>query len=96
MFDVAAEGPLEYVKESLKVCFLRFLHSCADCGNKSNGSNISVASSCFDRVDELRDQGFDQSDIRIVTSTAYIGDGSYFQEIVSPVLNESVQLRLTP
>ena len=81
MFDVAVDGPLECIKESLKVGFLWSLNSRANCGNKTNGSNISIASSCFDRVKELQDQGFDESDIRMVTSTAYIGDASNSLEI---------------
>ena len=47
-------------------------------------------------MDELQGQGFDESDIRMVTSTAYIGDTPHFLEIELPVLNESVQLRLPP
>jgi hypothetical protein len=94
MFDVAVDGPLEYVKEPLKVGFLLSLRPCADCSDKSNGGKASVASSCFDRVNGLQDQGFDESDIRMVISTAYIGDASHSPEIESPVLNESRQLRL--
>ena len=76
MFNVAVDGPLEWVKESLKVSprgSREYFDSRADCKGKSNGSNASVASSCFDRVVELQGQGFDESDIRMMTSTTYIG-----------------------
>ena len=42
-----------------------------DC--KANRKNVSVAAACFDRVAELADQGFDESVIRAVTATMYIG-----------------------
>ena len=53
------------------------MRSWADGGDKSNGSNVSFASSCFDRVIELRDQGFEESDVRAVTSSTYIGEVSH-------------------
>ena len=75
MFDLAVDGPLQYVKGSFKVSprgLRQHLDSRAD-GGQSDGGNASVASSCFDRVAELQNQGFDESDIRMVTSTTYIG-----------------------
>ncbi|KAF9646067.1 cytochrome P450 [Thelephora ganbajun] len=62
LFDVAVNGPLNYVKESLK----------------ANGSNVSIAASCFDRVAELADQGFDESVVRAVTATMYIVLRTFF------------------
>jgi len=41
---------------------------------KVNGTNVSIAASCFGRVTELADQGFDESVIRSMTATAYIGE----------------------
>ena len=41
---------------------------------KVNGTNVSIAASCFDRVAELADQGFDESVIRSMTATTYIGE----------------------
>jgi len=41
---------------------------------KVNGTNASIAASCFDRVAELADQGFDESIIRLMTATTYIGE----------------------
>ena len=35
---------------------------------------MSIASICFDRVAELADQGFDESIVRQVTSSMYIGE----------------------
>ena len=41
--------------------------------NEAGGRNVSIAALCFDRVAELEDQGFDESIIRAVTATMYIG-----------------------
>ena len=76
LFDVAVDGPLDYVKESLKVRLpiLRTPISVLGLnGAKVNERNVSIAASCFDRVAELADQGFDESVIRAVTATAFIG-----------------------
>jgi hypothetical protein len=77
LFDVAVNGPLDYVKESLKVGLSVPRTHISILGltdGKANGSNPSVAASCFDRVAELTDQGFDESVIRAVTATMYIGE----------------------
>ena len=74
MFDVAVDGPLEYVKECLKVSFQFFPTLGLTVVDKSNKSNASIVSSCFDRVAELQNQGFSESDIRGVAGTAYIGE----------------------
>jgi len=42
--------------------------------SKVDGTNVSIAASCFDRMDELADQGFDEGVIRSVTASAYIGE----------------------
>jgi hypothetical protein len=79
LFGMAVVGPLEWVKESLKVsqCGPRGpLDSWTDVCGKSNGSNASIASSCFDRVAELQNQGFNEDDVRAVTATTYIGEAS--------------------
>jgi len=41
---------------------------------KANETNVSIAASCFDRVEELVDRGFDESVIRSMTATAYMGE----------------------
>jgi len=77
LFDVAVNGPLDHVKESLKVgpSVSRTYVSVLELNNsKVNGTNVSVAASCFDRVEELADQGFDESVIRSMTATMYIGE----------------------
>jgi hypothetical protein len=77
LFDVAVDGPLDYVKESLKVGPSMPRARISILGltdGKANGSNPSVAASCFDRMAELTNQGFDESVIRAVTSTLYIGE----------------------
>jgi len=56
LFDMAVDGPLDYVKQCLK----------------ANTGNVSIAAACFDRVAELADQGFDESTIRAMTATMYI------------------------
>ena len=61
------------------------LNSQADSGDKTNGSNASIASSCFDRVVELQNQGFDESDIRAVTGTAYLGEIPSMFELSHPL-----------
>ena len=76
---MAVNGPLEYVKESLEVSLVEAsqssrLNPWADGGDKSNGSDFSIASTCFNRIVELQNQGFDESDVRAVTSTTYIGE----------------------
>ena len=74
---MAVDRPLEYAKGSLKVSPCgphERLDSQVDSGDKSNGSDASFASMCFDRVAELRDQGFEESDIRAVTSSTYVGE----------------------
>lgn len=76
MFDVAVDGPLEYVKESMKV-WLRGASanvSSANCDSQSGDCNVSIASSYFDQEIAFQNQGFDESDIRAVTSTTYIGE----------------------
>ena len=77
LFEVAVNGPLDYVKESLKVglpihdTYISFL----GLNNaKDNENNISIASSCFDRVEELADQGYDESVTRSVTATMFVGE----------------------
>ena len=81
MFDVAVDGPLEYVKESLKVLFLEARADISslsvDDGYQSGGHNASIASSYFDQETALQNQGFDGSDIRAVTSTTYMGKAPY-------------------
>ena len=77
MFNVAVDGPLEWVKKTLKVSprgSREYFDSRADGKGKSNGSNASVASLCFNRVVELQGQGLDESDIRMMTSSTYIGE----------------------
>jgi len=41
---------------------------------KVNGTNFSIAASCFDRMTELVDQGLDESVIRLATATTYMGE----------------------
>jgi len=41
---------------------------------KANETNDSIAASCLDHVAELADQGFDESVIRSMTATTYIGE----------------------
>jgi len=76
LFAVAVDGPLDFVKESLKVglpthCMRVSILEPND--YKANGRSVSVAASCFDRIAEFADQGFDESIIRSVTATMYIG-----------------------
>ena len=81
VFGMAVEGPLEWVKESLKViqCGLcECLDSWTDACDKSNGSDASIASSYFNRAVELQNQGFDEGDIRAVTAAIYIGEASHY------------------
>jgi len=42
--------------------------------SKVNGTNVSIAASCFDRMEELADQGFDEYVIRSMTASAYMGE----------------------
>ena len=74
LFDVAVDGPLDYVKESLKV---RLSISCISIlkvtARKANGNNVSIAATCFDRVVEPEYQE-DENVIRAVTGTMYIGE----------------------
>jgi len=77
LFGVAVDGPLDHVKESLKVGPLT-LHACISVlepkNGKVNGANLSIAASCFDRMTELTDQGLDESVIRLMTATTYMGE----------------------
>ena len=41
---------------------------------KVNETNVSIAASCFDRTEELANQGFDENVIRSMTATTYIGE----------------------
>jgi len=41
---------------------------------KVNGTNVSIAASCLDRVEEMVDQGFDESVVRSMTATTYVGE----------------------
>jgi len=73
---VAVDGPMDFVKESLKVCLSNYrirIPIVELNHNKANGRNVSIAALCFDRVAELADQGFDESVIRAMTATMYIG-----------------------
>lgn len=77
LFDIAVDGPFDYVKETLKVGLsaLRTDGSTPGLNDvKAGGGNDSVAASCFDRVAELADQGFDEGDIRAMTATMYMGE----------------------
>jgi len=79
LFAVAVDGPLDFVKESLKVGLPAFRTVHPDPGlnnDKANETNVSIAALCFDRVAELADQGFDESVIRAMTATMYIGKTS--------------------
>jgi len=44
---------------------------------KVNGTNVSIAASCFDRMEELANEGFDESVIRLMTASAYMGEIIY-------------------
>ena len=85
LIDVAVNGPLDYVKESLKVglpihdTYISFLGLK---NGKDNETNVSIASSCFDRVEELADQGYDESVTRSVTATMYMGETIYRRYIL--------------
>ena len=77
LFDIAVDGPIDHLKEALKVCPLITSTCTLICGlndRKVNGASASVATSYFDRVEELAGQGFDESVIRAVTATTYIGE----------------------
>ena len=41
---------------------------------KVNGTNFSIAASCFGRTTELADRGVDENVIRSVTATTYTGE----------------------
>jgi len=41
---------------------------------KVKETNVSIAASCFDRMEELANQGFDESVIRLMTASAYTGE----------------------
>ena len=76
MFDVAVDGPLAHVKRFLKVspsgpC--ERTDSPIDDRDKSGGSEVSI-SSCFGRIADLRGRGFEESGVRALTSTVYIGE----------------------
>jgi len=67
---------MDFVKESLKVglsthCTRIPILELND--YKANERNVSIAALCFDRVAELADQGFDESVIRGMTATTYMG-----------------------
>jgi len=76
LFAVAVDGPFDFVKESMEVS-LPVLHTHISVLGlndvKANGTNVSIAALCFDRVAELADQGFDENVIRAMTATMYIG-----------------------
>ena len=74
---MAVNDPFDYMK-SLKVSQSKRLGSWAETCDKSKGSKVSIASSCFDRVVELQDQGFNEGDVRAVTATTYIGEVSRY------------------
>ena len=97
--DAAVNGPLDHVKESLKVglsihdtytLFLGLKNS------KVNGANASIAASCFDRVEELADQGFDESVIRSMTASTYIGETTRRRYTLECSLMTLQQPRLIP
>ena len=83
-FDLAVDGPLAYVKRSLEVGHhlrsrLYFLSVGADFrGDKSESSSASIVSTGLARVAELADQGFDESIVRNVASSMYIGESPPF------------------
>ncbi|KAF9784339.1 cytochrome P450 [Thelephora terrestris] len=56
-FELAVNGPLEYVKECLK---------------NGSARNASIASTCLDRMDDMSKRGFSEEDIRMSTSSLYI------------------------
>jgi len=41
---------------------------------KVNETNVSIAALCFDRMEELANQGFDESVIRLMTASACTGE----------------------
>jgi hypothetical protein len=73
LFDIAVDGPLDYVKETLKVRLPAAQAYTSLSDRKANGSNVSIAASCFGRVEELAGRGLDEGVIRAVTATMYIG-----------------------
>lgn len=56
-FQVAVDGPLDYVKDSLK---------------SGSERNASIASTCLDDMSELNKEGFSESDVRMITASLYI------------------------
>jgi len=77
LFDVAVNDPLDCVKESMKVGLLihdTYISFLGLKNGKDNETNVSIASSCFDRVEELADQGYDESVTRSVTATMFVGE----------------------
>lgn len=88
LLDVGFERPLERVKESLKVSLLDPCSTPSlNMRNKLDRNNFSVASSCFDRADELVSEGFDESTIRSVIGTMYLGEKTYCPLIRSIAYN---------
>jgi len=80
LLDTAVNGPLDHVKESLKVSpstLHTYISVLGPTNGKVNGANFSIAASCFDRMTELADQGLDESVIRSVTATMYLGETIY-------------------
>ena len=78
-FDVAIDGPLDYVKElmkvSLKMCLSKLVVDHGDNADESNRSgNASIAWSCVDRVLESESPGLNESVVRGTTATMYIGE----------------------
>ncbi|KAF9653254.1 CyP450 monooxygenase [Thelephora ganbajun] len=57
VFKTAVDGPLDYVKDSLK---------------SGSARNASIASTCLDRIHDLSSRGFTEEDIRMITSSMYI------------------------
>lgn len=97
LFAMAFDGPFEWAKESLKVSQCSShenLDLGADTFDKSNESKVSIASSGFDRVVELQDQGFDGEDVRAVTATIFIGEVTNYHG-GQAILTESCQPRRT-
>ena len=81
--DIAIDGPLEYVKELMKVSLptcaskLNFEANLDHNVNESDASgNVSIAWSCFDRGQESVNPRFNENVIRGTTATMYMGEQS--------------------
>jgi len=77
LFGVAVDGPLDHMKQSLKVgppMLHAYIPVLGLKYGKVNGTNFSIAASCFSRMTELVDQGVDENVIRLVTATTYMGE----------------------